>query len=148
MVGMDDAITSAEMAAATGISIDTLRYYEREGLLEPVPRTSGGHRRYRREDVTWVQVVSCLRITHMPIRELREFAELVRQGDDRVPDRLTLLRQHRQRVLDRMTELQQALDVLDHKIEVYRAIRTTDGHPEVVVPVRRHPSAHHAVTAG
>ena len=132
---MDD-ITPAEMADACETSIDTLRFYEREGLLEQVPRTPGGRRRYRPEDVAWVQVLRCLRITEMPIRQLQRFAALVRAGDDNLAERLDLLQRHRQQVLRRIDELDRALEVLDHKIEIYSSARASDGHPAATPPPR------------
>lgn len=113
-------LTPAEMADECDVSIDTLRYYEREGLLDPVERTAGNQRRYSPGDIAWVQVLRCLRVTEMPIRDLRRFADLVRQGDDGIADRLALLEAHRAEVLRRMDELRVALDTIDHKIEVYR----------------------------
>ena len=85
-------LTPAEMADACGVSIDTLRYYEREGLLEPVARTESGRRRYSADDAAWVRVLRCLRVSAMPIRDMKEFAELVRRGDEAIPDRLDILR--------------------------------------------------------
>lgn len=133
---MDDTITPAEMADACETSIDTLRYYEREGLLEQVPRTPGGRRRYRPEDVAWSQVLRCLRITEMPIRQLQRFAALVRAGDDSTAERLDLLQHHRQHVLRRIDELDRALEVLEHKIEIYSSARASDGHPPATPPPR------------
>ncbi len=66
-----DGLAPADMAAACGATIDTLRYYEREGLLDPIARTGGGQRRYRATDVAWVEILRCLRVTALPIREMR-----------------------------------------------------------------------------
>lgn len=107
------------MAKQCQVTVDTLRYYEREKLLDPVERTSGGQRRYDAGDVAWVRILRCLRATALPIREIRRFAELVKQGDGGIADRSTLLRNHRTQVVKQITELQEALELIDHKIETY-----------------------------
>lgn len=118
-IEVSQGLSPAEMADATGVSVDTLHYYEREGLLDPITRTSGGQRRYSSEDVAWVEVLRCLRVTAMPVREMRRFAELVRAGDSGVPERLALLREHRANVVRQLAELTDALTMIDHKIDWY-----------------------------
>jgi DNA-binding transcriptional MerR regulator len=100
------------------VTVDTLRYYERERLLAP-GRTQGNQRRYSADDVAWVKVLRCLRVTAMPVRDMRRFAELVRQGDAGIPVRIDLLRSHRTQVMEQMTALEDALTTIDHKIAVY-----------------------------
>ncbi len=113
-----------EMAERCGVSAETLRYYEREGLLDQVARTSGNQRRYSADDVAWVQVLRCLRVTAMPIREMKRFAELVRLGDAGLTQRVELLEAHRSEVLAQREALDDALAMIDHKIEVYTASMT------------------------
>jgi DNA-binding transcriptional MerR regulator len=108
-----------EAAAQSGFSVDTLRYYERLGLLTGVDRTAGGRRRYTADDLSWLGLVSCLRGTGMPVREMQEFAELVRAGDHTFPERRTLLQAHRERVLAHIAELREQLTMIDHKIDYY-----------------------------
>lgn len=129
---MSERLSPAEMAERCDVSVDTLRYYEREGLLSPIERTAGGQRRYGPEDVGWVQVLRCLRATALPIREMKEFAALMRRGDEAIPERAKLLRVHRENVLVQIKELHDALETIDHKIEVYSAI--LDESPEVKSP--------------
>jgi MerR family transcriptional regulator, aldehyde-responsive regulator len=117
-------LTPAEMSARSGVSIDTLRYYEREGLLAGVARAGSGHRRYREADVRWVEVLRCLRHTGMSIDQLRHYCELGAQGDRTVPERLAQLRGHREVVEQQMAGLRRALDLIDHKIDSYEAIQT------------------------
>jgi DNA-binding transcriptional MerR regulator len=114
-------LSPAQMADACGVPLDTLRYYEREGLLSGVERTPGGQRRYQPEDVAWVAVLRCLRVTALPIREMRRFAELVRAGDAGIAESVALPTRHREDVLRRITELQDALVVIDHKLAAYGA---------------------------
>jgi DNA-binding transcriptional MerR regulator len=110
----------AEAAAATGLSPDTLRYYERDGLmLRPVARSTTGHRRYADGDLRWIELISRLRGTGMPIRDVRRYAELVRAGDGNEQERLDLLRAHRARVLAQLAEVQEHLGAIDRKIGIY-----------------------------
>lgn len=110
----------AEASAQTGLSIDTLRYYERDGLLlRPVPRSSTGQRRYDDEDVTWIVLITRLRATGMSIAEVRHYAELVRQGEGTQQERLDALRAHRERVLAQLEEVSGHLRAIDDKIAHY-----------------------------
>ncbi len=112
-------LTPAQMTEATGVNIDTLRYYERENLLQSVKRNSSGHRRYSSNDVLWVQVLRCLRQTGMTIEQLRTYCNLGEQGDHTEPERLQLLLQHREKVEQELQEIISALKMIDHKIEFY-----------------------------
>ena len=110
----------AEAAAETGLTADTLRYYERDGLmLQPIGRSATGHRRYDERDLTWIQLLTCLRGTGMPIRDVRRYAELVRAGEGNELARLDLLRAHRARVLAQLAEVQEHLGAIDRKIGIY-----------------------------
>jgi DNA-binding transcriptional MerR regulator len=122
---MTDSLTAesmsvGEVAERSGFSVDTLRYYERLGLITAVDRTAGGRRRYRQADLGWLQLVSCLRGTGMPIREMQEFAELTRVGDATSGERRALLERHRERVLQHVGELTEQLRMVEHKIDYYR----------------------------
>lgn len=112
----------AQAAEATDLTPDTLRYYERDGLmLRPVGRSATGHRRYTDADLTWIQLLNCLRGTGMPIRDVRRYAELVRTGDGTEQARLDLLRAHRIHVLAQLAEVQEHLGAIDRKIGIYSA---------------------------
>ena len=113
-------LTIAEAAERAGISAHTIRYYERAGLLAPIERTDSGHRRFAAEDIEWIVVITKLRATGMPIRRIREYAELVREGDGNELERLALLESHREEVLRRLDEVQQNLELVDYKIALYR----------------------------
>lgn len=112
-------LTVGEAAAATGFSIDTLRYYEKLGLVAGVDRTAGGRRRYSPHDLGWLGLVSCLRGTGMPVREMQDFAELVRAGDHNLAERRELLLTHRDRVNAHIAELHDRLRLIQHKIDYY-----------------------------
>jgi DNA-binding transcriptional MerR regulator len=111
-----------EVSARTGFSIDTLRYYERLGLIEPVERSVGGRRMYREEDVGWLDFVSCLRDTGMPIERMRQFAELCRDGEHTVPERVDLLAAHGRRVEAEIEALRTKLEAIRHKIGYYEGV--------------------------
>lgn len=112
-------LSPAQMAARTSVSIDTLRYYEREGLLKTVERASNGHRRYSVNDVHWVEVLRCLRETGMSIDQLRTYCRLGEQGDHTEPERLKLLSNHRKKVESDIELLRSSLTLIDHKISYY-----------------------------
>jgi DNA-binding transcriptional MerR regulator len=114
-------VTIAEAARRSGVSVHTLRYYERAGLvISPVDRTHGGRRRYRPEDLAWIKICTRLRATGMPIRSIRRYAELVAAGRGNEPERLALLEAHRAEVTARIAELRTNLELIEHKIDVYR----------------------------
>jgi DNA-binding transcriptional MerR regulator len=114
------SLSIAEAAAATDLTADTLRYYERDGLmLRPVGRSATGHRRYDDADLRWIALLNCLRGTGMPIRDVRRYAELVRQGAGNEQARLDLLRAHRMHVLAQLAEVQEHLGAIDRKIGIY-----------------------------
>lgn len=110
-----------EAAAAAGITAHTLRYYEREGLmLEPPERASSTHRRYSPRDLQWISLLTKLRATGMPIRDMRRYAELVRAGEGNEAERLALLSEHRQAVLAQLAEVKDNLAAIDRKIVIYQ----------------------------
>ncbi|WP_019926587.1 MerR family transcriptional regulator [Nocardia sp. BMG111209] len=118
----DPGVSIAEAAHRTGISVHTLRYYERAGLVvTPVDRTHSGRRRYREQDLEWINICTRLRATGMPIKTIRRYAELVSAGRGNETDRLALLESHRAEVISKLTEIQQNLELIDHKIDVYRS---------------------------
>ena len=122
-----DWLTPAEMVNQTGVSLDTLRYYEREGLLSRVARSDNGHRRYSPDDVLWVEVLRCLRDTGMTIEQLRHYCDLGERGPDTKPIRKRMLLEHRALVVHQIEERQRALDLIDHKLEHYADTQPDDG---------------------
>ena len=113
------AVGVAEAAQLSGLTAHTLRYYERDGLLlEPVARTVSGRRAYTDDDLRWITLVTRLRATGMPVREIRAYAELCRRGGHDA-ERLALLRAHRERVRARLAEVAGHLEAIDGKIALY-----------------------------
>jgi DNA-binding transcriptional MerR regulator len=109
----------AEVSEHTGISSDTLRYYERIGLIWPVNRNSSGIRDYTDLDLRRVEFIKCMRNAGLPIEVLIEYVGLVQQGDKTIEARKEILKEQRDLLRARMKEMQKTLDILDHKIEVY-----------------------------
>ena len=116
-----EALSISDAAHATGLSVHTLRYYERAGLmLDPVERAPSSHRRYTEDEIRWVTLLTRLRATGMPIRRIREYADLVRAGDGNEDERLALLEAHRTAVLEQHEVMRANLDAIEFKIERYR----------------------------
>ena len=113
-------MTIADAAREAGVSAHTIRYYEQAGLLAPIERNGSGHRRFTTEDVEWIVAITKFRATGMPIRRIREYAELVFEGEGNEAERLALLEAHRGDVLHRLDEVQRNLELVDYKIALYR----------------------------
>jgi DNA-binding transcriptional MerR regulator len=114
--------TPGEVAEKTGFSLDTLRYYERIGLLDDVRRTPGGQRVYRDDDVDWLGILRCLRDTGMPIARMRRYAELTRD-ESTIAERLALLEEHDREVGRRIDEMLAQRDHIRGKIAYYESLR-------------------------
>jgi DNA-binding transcriptional MerR regulator len=111
--------TIQRAAEETGVSRDTLRYYERIGVLPGIARSKSGHRRFSDNDMGWIKLVQCLRATGMPIEDLHAYAELAQQGDSTAGERLRLLQAHERRIKADMEELTIALELVERKISGY-----------------------------
>ena len=111
--------TPAEAAALSGFSLDTLRYYEREGILPQVSRSAGGHRQYSDADLGTLGFLKCLRETGMPIERLRRYGALCRD-ESTVPERIALLEEHAAAVEAAIADLRSQQDKLTEKLDWYR----------------------------
>ena len=108
-----------EVSERYGLSADTLRYYERIGLLPTVNRTESGIRDYNDLDVRRVDFIKCMRSAGLPLEVLIDYMSLVQQGDSTIETRKEILREQRVLLATRIAEMQKTLDLLDHKIQVY-----------------------------
>jgi DNA-binding transcriptional MerR regulator len=117
-----EELTIQEVAARTGMSVHTLRYYERAGLLDPVGRATSGHRRYTASDFNWIAFLMRLRTTGMSIRQMQEFSDLRRQGESTLSERLVFLEAHQQQVREHIRELEYHLAMIDVKIQHTRRL--------------------------
>lgn len=115
-------MTIAEVSKTYGLTPDTLRYYERIGLIPAVHRTAGGIRDYTQEDCNWVAFAKCMRGAGLQVEALVEYVMLCQKGDETIPARKRILLEQRQQLLTRMEEMQQTLDRLNGKIEHYDSI--------------------------
>ncbi len=115
-----NTMSIGEISAVSGLSTHTLRYYEKLGVLKPADRTASGHRLYRADAVAWLDFVLRLKITGMPLAEIRKYAQLRSGGDTTLRPRLTMLEVHRKRLLSNISELSENLAALDSKIKTYR----------------------------
>jgi DNA-binding transcriptional MerR regulator len=119
--------TVQQAAALTGLSEHTLRYYERIGLIQPVPRhRTSGHRRYRATDLTRLETLACLRATGMPIEQMRRYFALRAEGDASAAELQMLLTAHLHELQQRMAALQQHMSYVERKIAYWRAVEAHD----------------------
>ena len=112
-------MTISEVSKQYGLSADTLRYYERIGLIPPVPRRGGGVRDYDKASLGWVELIKCMRSAGVSIEALIEYSRLFQQGDETLEARKALLVEQRRQLLERMADMQRSVDRLNEKIENY-----------------------------
>jgi len=110
-----------EVSEKYSLSADTLRYYERVGLIPPVTRTLSGIRDYSDLDVRRVEFIKCMRSAGLPIEVLIDYMELVQEGDATIGARKDILKEQREQLIARMAEMKKTLDILNHKIQVYES---------------------------
>ena len=115
-------MTIKEVSEKYDISADTLRYYERIGLIPPVPRTQSGVRDYDEASCRWVNLMKCFRKAGVQIEALIEYVSLFQQGDATLDARKALLIDQRDQLLERMEQMQQSLDRLNQKIQNYEQV--------------------------
>ncbi|MFG2086775.1 MULTISPECIES: MerR family transcriptional regulator [unclassified Spirillospora] len=113
------AYSPAETAEKSGFSIDTLRYYEKIGLLPGIARNASGRRVFSDGDLQWLGMLRCLRETGMPIAEMLRYTELARGGDGTAQERLELLQDHDRRVEEQITRLREQQEHIQWKIRLY-----------------------------
>ena len=107
------------------ISQDTLRYYERVGMIPPVTRTAGGIRNYSEEDLRWVELAKCMRSAGLPVEAMIEYVRLFQEGDSTIPARLQLLTDQREVLLEQRRQIDATLNRLNYKISRYEeAVQT------------------------
>lgn len=116
-------MTIAEVSKKYDLTQDTLRYYERIGLIPEVNRSKSGIRDYTEEDCRWVEFIKCMRSAGLPIEVLIEYVTLFKQGDETIKARKELLIEQRKRLVEKMDDMKKTIERLDYKIERYENIR-------------------------
>lgn len=111
--------TVSEIAKLMNVSPSTLRFYDKEGLLPFVKRSSGGTRIFTEHDITWLRLITCLKAAGMPIREIRRYIELTTSGKDTLSERLQMFLDQRQRIQEQIAQLQQTLETVEYKCWYY-----------------------------
>ena len=112
--------TIGEMARKLNVAPSTLRYYDKEGLLPFVERSSGGIRMFKDEDMEWLRMLGCLKKAGMPLKEIKSFMDWSRQGDATIDRRLELIERQRKSVLEQQKQLEDTLLMLDYKRWYYQ----------------------------
>jgi DNA-binding transcriptional MerR regulator len=125
--GSDGGLTVARMAERTGVSAHTLRYYERAGLIRPVRRSAGNHRRYQPEDVEWLRFLLRLRETGMPISRMRRYAELREEGASTLRARMGMLADHHEHLRAQIAVLADHERALEAKVVAYEELIEAHG---------------------
>ena len=118
----EQGLSIKETAERTGLSQDTLRFYEKEGLIFPVHRLPNGHRRFSRSDLDWLGFIKCLRSTGMPHSEIISYKQLLEQGERAFDRRRSILLRHRDKIRKELEDLQSALGAIEWKIEHHYSI--------------------------
>lgn len=130
-------ITIQEMAEISGLSVHTLRYYERIGLLRNVARATNGRRYYTERETAQITFLNRLRATGMPIRQMQRFYELVLEGDHTIPERRKILEVHQKNVEAHIHTLQQNLEVICYKVQLYSEREAEARHQETTLELER-----------
>ncbi|MDD7411423.1 MAG: MerR family transcriptional regulator [Fusobacterium gastrosuis] len=112
-------MTIKEVSEILNISQDTLRYYEKIGMIPPVKRTVGGIRNYQEEDIGWIQLVTCMRNAGLPIKVMIDYLNLYQQGDSTIQARYNLLKEQREKLLEQRKQIDETLEKLNYKIARY-----------------------------
>ncbi len=112
-------MTIKEVCDKYGLTADTLRYYEKSGVIPRVARSCGGIRCYSDEDIAWIEYAVCMRSAGMPVDRLAEYVRLTRQGDSTLAERRDMLLQTRDEITEKLNCYQKALDKLNYKIARY-----------------------------
>lgn len=118
-------MTIKEVSEKYEISQDTLRYYERVGMIPPVTRTASGIRDYQESDLGWVELAKCMRSAGLPVEAMIEYVKLTQEGDATIPARLQLLKEQRESLLEQKEKINATLERLNYKIGRYELAAET-----------------------
>ncbi|AAU36786.1 SoxR protein [[Mannheimia] succiniciproducens MBEL55E] len=110
-----------EFSTKIGLSIDTLRYYEKEGLLNPA-RNKSGYRNYGKQDLEWIAFILKLKAMGVPLTQIKEYARLRYLGDTTIPERYAILQAHNQKLVEQEKEIKKYQQFLAHKLSIYEKV--------------------------
>ena len=120
-----ETVTIKEVSQKYNISSDTLRYYERVGMIPPVTRTAGGIRDYGESDLGWVELARCMRGAGLPVEAMMEYVKMCQQGDSTIEARMLLLKAQIEPLLEQKAQIESTIKRLDFKISRYEeAVKT------------------------
>ena len=111
--------TVGEIANKLNIAPSTIRYYDKEGLIPFVERSSGGIRMFKDSDFEWLSIIECLKQTGMSIKEIKTFIDWCMQGDETISQRKALIEKQREIILEQIKQMQETLAMLDYKTWYY-----------------------------
>lgn len=108
-----------QVAAKTGLTVHTLRYYEKEGLLPFVRKSRSGLRMFSDNDLGWLSIIECLKETGMPLKGIKQYIDWFREGDSTLPQRLEMFKQQQLKILTQIEQFQKYLQKIDYKVRIY-----------------------------
>ena len=115
--------TVGEMARLLGVTASTLRYYDKEGLLPFVERSSGGIRMFQESDIEWLQIIGCMKKAGMSIKDIRQYIQMGLQGDDTIEMRLAMFRHQQEVLMEQMEELRHTMQIVEYKCWYYETAK-------------------------
>lgn len=115
--------TVGEMAKKLNVAASTLRYYDKEGLLPFLERSGGGIRMFKDDDLSWLQIIECLKKTGMPIKDIKHFMDCCMNGDSKIDERQSIIESQRDAVIKQIKEMQEMLDMLNYKCWYYETAK-------------------------
>ena len=118
--------TVGEISKLLNVAPSTLRYYDKEGLLPFVKRSSGGIRVFEEKDYEWLQVIECLKHAGLSLKDIRSYIKLAMEGDSTIEQRLKIFLKQRAIVKKQMEKLQKTLDVLEFKCWYYETAKAAN----------------------
>lgn len=115
----------SDVAKRYDISVYTIRFYDKEGLLPFVTRNSNGNRQFSDSDLDMIKLICCLKNTGMPVKEIKQYVDLYMEGDETAPIRKQMMIGHRQAILKQINDLKQQLNTIELKIDFYESSQNT-----------------------
>lgn len=111
--------TIKQIAEKMGVTVPTLRYYDKEGLLPFVDKKQNGTRVFKEEDFQWLEIITCMKNSGMPIKEIKKYMDLCKDGDSTLNERLEIFFERKKSVQKQVDDLNKVIEVINHKIWYY-----------------------------